>query len=356
MLTKSTQLPIFGPCFSTMRTILLVLKSLLVFLWGTWRYSQTRHTPESAYQSMIWLFCTTQGKFNDLISKLLAIWRPKVDLPSTHGVLGKMEHQHVDLLVNRLRNDGFIIFPNQLPTDMCDRLLNFATSTPAAVRPMDHEEKLCEPRLALFNPEKPLAVRYDFNTNDLLAQSDVQALLADVSLIKVIQEYLGCQPSADVLSMWWHTSFHDRPDAEAAQFFHFDMDRIKWLKVFIYLTDVGTTNGPHSFVRGSHRSGSIPYNILRRGYVRLSDEEIAENFPKDDILSFTAPRGSIIIEDTRGLHKGVNVQGTPRLILQLQFSNSLFGTNYPPAKLGDIKSSKLKELIKHAPDIYRQYT
>jgi ectoine hydroxylase-related dioxygenase (phytanoyl-CoA dioxygenase family) len=183
----------------------------------------------------------------------------------------------------------------------------------------------------------------------------VQKLLADESLLHLAQEYLGCIPIADVLSMWWHTNFHNQPDSEAAQFFHFDMDRIKWIKIFIYLTDVGVENGPHSFVRGSHRTGGIPHDLLRRGYARLTDEEVVARYPESDILSFTAPKGSIIIEDTRGLHKGVNVQGAPRLILQLQFSNSLFGAKSPGAKFNNIISPELKRVLEVAPSIYSQY-
>ena len=134
------------------------------------------------------------------------------------------------------------------------------------------------------------------------------------------------------------------------------MDRFQWLKVFVYLTDVGPDNGPHAFVRGSHRTGAIPRHILDRGYVRLTDEEVARNYPAEDILSFTAPRGSIIVEDTRGLHKGVHVRDGARLILQLQFSNSLFGTNYTPARMRQVSSPRMKLMLERAPAIYRQYS
>ena len=133
------------------------------------------------------------------------------------------------------------------------------------------------------------------------------------------------------------------------------MDRIKWLKIFIYLTDVGQENGPHSFVRGTHRTGAIPLDVLRRGYVRLSDEDVSALYSENDILSFTAPRGSIIVEDTRGFHKGVNVLGDSRLMLQLQFSNSLFGTNYPKAQITQVIEPRLKLMLESFPSIYRQY-
>ncbi|BAK78303.1 hypothetical protein NH8B_3552 [Pseudogulbenkiania sp. NH8B] len=162
-------------------------------------------------------------------------------------------------------------------------------------------------------------------------------------------------PLADVLSMWWHTAFQNKADSNAAQLYHFDLDRLKWLKIFVYLTDVGPQNGPHSFVKGSHNPGAIPPHLLKRGYARITDEEVNDAFSADACLQFSAPRGSIIIEDTRGLHKGAIVSGDPRLILQLQFSNSLFGTNYPEARISKVVDQKLQGMLKQAPEIYRQY-
>ena len=160
---------------------------------------------------------------------------------------------------------------------------------------------------------------------------------------------------ADVLSMWWHTNHHSQPDSEAAQFYHFDLDRIKWLKIFVYLTDVGPDNGPHSFVVGSHADGGIPWHLRRKGYVRLADDDVAAEYGPDRCLNITAPRGSIIVEDTRGLHKGNAVTGAPRLVLQLQFSNSLFGGQYPKARITNLQSQDFRARLDEMPAVYRQY-
>jgi hypothetical protein len=338
-----------------LRTLVLNLRSALVLPYGLLRYRRSGRTPNAAHQAMIWLFCVSGGKFNDAMSRLIARRRPKLALATKAGVLGELGQERGQALAAQLRADGYVVFPAALPPAACDRLMAFALATPATVRPMDGEAAPAAARKALFEEGKPLAVRYDYDPSDLLRQPDVQALLADPSLLELVQEYLGCQPLADVLSMWWHTNYHTQPDAEAAQFFHFDMDRFKWVKIFIYLTDVGPDNGPHAFVQGSHQTGGIPDAMLRRGYVRLTDEEVGQQYPRERIKSFTAPRGSIIVEDTRGLHKGCPVEGAPRLILQLQFSNSLFGTNYPKATMSDVKDERLQDLLNRAPDIYRQY-
>lgn len=352
---RLSSLPLLGVLVMPVRRLILNVRSALVLPWGLWRYHATGRTPELALQSMIWLFCTTGGRFTDWMSRGIAKLHPPVILPDTAGVLGALDAPHRAEFVERLRRDGYVVFPSALPTEICDRLQAFAEATPATIRPMDGQS-VDVTRQALYEPGNPMAVRYDYQPCDLLDHPDVQDLLADPSLLTLVQEYLGCEPKADVLSMWWHTAFQDHPDSMAAQYFHFDMDRFQWLKVFVYLTDVGADNGPHAFVRGSHRTGAIPRHILDRGYVRLTDEEVAANYPAEDIMTFTAPRGSIIVEDTRGLHKGVHVRKGARLILQLQFSNSLFGTNYPPAHMSKVSSPRMKLMLEHAPAIYHQYS
>jgi len=333
------------------------IRAVLRFFRGLQHFRRTGLTPEPAYQSFIRLFCVSGGKFNDWLSRRVAARQPKLPLPSAVGVLGDMRDAgQLNRAVDTLRRDGCVIFPAALSAEVCDRLTTFAMQKPALVRRMDGQDTALHTGSAVFDPANPVAVRYDYEPSDLLNLPDVQALLSDGSLLTVVQDYLGSAPIADVLSMWWHTNFSKHPDSTAAQFFHFDMDRFKWVKIFIYLTDVGPDNGPHAFVQGSHATGGIPSHILHRGYVRVSDEEVAANYPAEKISSITAPRGSIILEDTRGLHKGTHVTGDPRLLLQLQFSNDLFGTNYSKATVSKICNDQFQAMLKLAPQIYRQYT
>jgi hypothetical protein len=278
---------------------------------------------------MIKLFCVTRGYSNDWLSRLIGLSAPRYRFHQANGVLGNMSNANfLDPIVRALRDRGYYQFKQRLPDDVCDRLLAYATSHPSETYPMDGQEA-GRSEFGIYDRSQPRAVRYEFRTRDLLANPDIQKLLADLSFAAVAQQYLGARPVVDVLSMWWLTAFSDHPDSNAAQLFHFDMDRPKWLKFFINLTDVGPTNGPHTFVAGSHRSGALPEHLLKKGYARSTDEEVGRVFAKQDILEFFGPRGSILAEDTRGLHKGRQVDQGDRLMLQIQFSNSLFGADYP---------------------------
>ncbi len=329
--------------------------SVMVLPFGLAIYALTGKTYSRTYQSFVWIFCVTRGRSNDLLARFLSWRQPAKEREKVSGVLGILTPQVIDQHVETLRRDGRIVFEGALTADTCSRLHSFACSTSSAVRPMDGESTLTIPSRIVFDEKNPRAIRYDFDTSALLNNVDVQDLMADSSLLEIAEAYLGTQPVVDVLSMWWHTNFHDKPDSEAAQFYHFDLDRIAWLKVFIYLTDVGPNNGPHSFVLGSHKTDAIPWSMLRKGYVRLEDEEVETAFGVDRCLQMTAPRGSIIIEDTRGLHKGNAVTGDPRLVLQLQFSNSLFGGEYPPARINTVHSEALRKALLHRPSVFRAY-
>lgn len=341
---------------SRLKAVLRMAKDMLTLLCGWILYVFGRKTPDSAYQAMIRLFCRTGGQSNDFLTGLVWIFGRKAALPKPSGELGVSTSAEAERIADCIRRDGYYMFDQLLPADLCDRLLEFSLQTPATVRPAKDEATPAgmKCRKIIYGRRNPLGVRYDFSADDVLNCPDVQHLMASASILCVAQSYLKSTPVADVVSMWWHTAFSDQPDEEAAQFFHFDMDRIKWLKFFIYLTDVGRDNGPHCFVRGSHRTQGIPSNLLSKGYSRLSNEEVHAHYPGDHILQFLAPRGTVIVEDTRGLHKGLEVRSGDRLMLQIQFSNSLFGGFYAPSSFRTM-IPELRRMAQTYPRIYRNY-
>jgi hypothetical protein len=317
-------------------------------------YRNTGGTPPWAYQSLIRLFCLTGGWSNDLVAWAITRTNSRVALSNVRGVLGDLSASEVQRIAERIRADGYHVFERCLSAELCERLVQFATRTPSRVRAMDGAAKNRDLVLA-YDRHSPTGIRYDLASEDVINNPDVQALMADASILTVAQTYLGTRPLADVIGMWWHTAYSTEPDEEAAQFYHFDMDRIRWLKFFIYLTDVGPDNGPHCFVRGSHRSGGIPWRLRAKGYARLSDAEVRANYPAESIVEFCAPQGTVIAEDTRGLHKGLHVRAGDRLMLQIQFSNSLFGGSYPTAHLRPPLHSDLARRVKEAPAVYQAY-
>jgi hypothetical protein len=336
-------------------SLLRTLRDEVYLLAGIAVYFFSKQTPPSSYQALIRLFCRTGGRTNDLLSSFISRIAPPLELGSTQGILGNLHSRDIDDIVRTLKTDGYYVFPKILPANARMRLVEYAKTTECLVR-LTEEEASCGSRSehAVYDSLHPRGIRYDFTQQQVINIPDVQALLADRSVLAVAQAYLGARPVADVTSMWWHTAYSDQPDAKAAQFYHFDMDRIRWLKVFIYLTEVGPDNGPHCFVAGSQRTGGIPPELLSKGYVRLNDEEVSRYFPSERMKEFNAPAGTIIFEDTRGLHKGKAVRQGDRLMLQLQFSNCLFGGAYQPAVFRSMIPD-LKKMSEMYPGIYKNY-
>ena len=339
-----------------MEKAIKILGSIIILPFGLLIYWMSGLIIPKTYSSLVFTFCITSGKINDWLSKLISIGCGKIQLKNKKGILGDLSNNDsLSEIVNQIREKGYVVFPGILPEKTLNNLINITLTTEAMVRKSDLQDGEFYTGKYVYYGDKPNAIRYDYLVDDLLKSEDVQDLISDESLLAVAQSYLRATPLVDVLSMWWHTNFSDKPDSTAAQYFHFDMDRIKWLKVFIYLTDVGPQNGPHYYIEGTHKANSIPSKLLDKGYVRLMDYEVSEIYNNNRIIEFVGKKGTVIIEDTRGLHKGGHVVGDPRLILQLQFSNSLFGADQEKYKC-NIISNNLLLMKKKFPVIFKNFS
>ncbi|MBK8817497.1 MAG: phytanoyl-CoA dioxygenase family protein [Methylococcaceae bacterium] len=139
-------------------------------------------------------------------------------------------------------------------------------------------------------------------------------LALDSRIIDVVTAYFGCKPYLDSIQAWWSFSGNDQP--QEAENFHRDNDAIRFLKFFLYVTEVDDLNGPHIFVLGSHREAKL---LERR---RLNDEEVADTFGNHRIRSFTGKSGDAFIEDTYGIHKGQLPVIGKRLLVQFRYTTT----------------------------------
>jgi hypothetical protein len=322
--------------------------------YAFFKYEVTGKTSQKTGRYLINAFCFTGGRSNDWLSRLTSLIYPPRILNLSPQLLEPLSEHELTKLNAELQSKGYILLKQKLSKHFCDELLRFALSHPATLRQMDNTG--ADQSQGIYDPDHPLAVIYDFDKEAILSNEHVQALLIDPVILSIVQSYLHCEPVADMLSMWWSTALKGQADGEAAQLYHFDMDRIKWLKVFVYLTDVGTDNGPHYFVSGSQRTGGIHQELLKKGYVRLQDEEVARHYSPQDVIEVAAERGSILIEDTRGLHKGQHVRNGHRLILQFQFSNNRFGPETERGHITTPQDSALRTVASKYPRLLSGYS
>lgn len=318
---------------------------------GLLSFHLTGKQQEKAYQAMIGLFCRTGGWSNDVLSRAICLIRPKADLS-----LKEVDANRSRGWAQELEENGIVPLGTYLTPETCAQLESWARSTPAAPKP----ERPDLPKTVCPNPEKPIAEGYYFSEQDLVGHPMVQRLMTDPKLLALAQNYLGCEPILSIVAMWWSCAGKFSGDAARAlaQMYHFDMDRPRWLKNFFYLTDVNNSNGPHVFVRKTHRTGRFPRPLLAKGYARLTDQEVSQFFGQEDQMQIVGGRGSAFAEDTRGIHKGLIPEKGYRLVLQLEFCNSLFGGQYQKQlKISDSAlEPSVRDTMRKFPGIYRRFT
>ena len=69
--------------------------------------------------------------------------------------------------------------------------------------------------------------------------------------------------------------------------------------------------------------------------MRISDEEISKYYSYDRFKEIKGKKGTIVLGDSLCWHKGKNILKENRLIFQMQFSASLFGSNTPKVILNN---------------------
>lgn len=319
---------------------------------GAARFFRTGINSEPGYGRLVGLYCATNGMSNDFLSFLLRLYNPPYRLAPADGVLGRITAAGADDIAAALRRDGLYRFPRPIPPDLLEDLIRIGHTMPCYPHPESGVGK--EP--CVYPAGAPKEIKYDFIERDLVPTHPVQRLMADPGLLAVSQAYLGAKPVLDAVAMWWSTHLTGQASSEAAQLYHFDMERIKWLKWFVYLTDVTTDTGPHCFVRGSHRTGGKPFELLKRGYQRISDSDMARHYPEPDLLELNGPKGSIFVEDTSGFHKGKPPRTGPRLVIELEFTNSLYGALFNrEAAFGKDAHSLVRGMAEGYPQVLCKY-
>lgn len=145
--------------------------------------------------------------------------------------------------------------------------------------------------------------------------------------------FLGAPPTVQYYTAW--RSFSGRKEPRDAQFFHVDRNCYKFLKLFIYLTDVDAGSGPHLYVRGSADIGAWMRRMeqlqkenptfaraLGEGMnaVRKSDDVVRAFFGEASFETITGKAGEAFLVNTSGVHKGILPTERDRVLFQVCYS------------------------------------
>ncbi len=337
---------------------------MLHFVEPSWRtlvgyldYLRTGSTSQADFKAMRQLYCQTNGRANDLLAALSRAFHPVRRLDLVGSVFGEANEAERRRVVRQIRRDGFAVLQNRLPESMVSELIEFAQTTPT--RPLGSS---AADTLSAFTFEylsdrtydrtHVVSAKYALRAQLVVEQAAVQQLLMDPLLLSIADVYLRSEAITDDVSMWWSTAYlRGESSSAAAQHYHFDMDRIKFVKFFFYLTDVSTRNGPHCYVVGSHKRK--PRALLRDE--RIADSEMRQYYHDDRFVEITGPRGTIIAADTRGFHKGKAVIEGERLMLEFEFATSLFGAEWSALSLSEKFGMSFRQAVERSPRRYATF-
>ncbi len=328
------------------------VKEIGLVIYGMLVNHFTGRTPRFAHEALIHQFIRSGGRLNDRISRVLAVLNPPYSIREPHALVHLQHDESFEKIQAQLEVDGYYLFRDRLPEAFCDKIMERIAELNYVVR--DDRVPYDPSKLHRYDRNNPIAPNYVLPKDETTDVPEVQELISDPVLIQVAQNYLNSKSIFTGLTLDWSAAVKSVPDMEAAQAFHWDMERIKWLRFFIYLTDVDADSGPHTFIKGSHRTGGLPKEIYSQGYKRHDDGYIVNMFGKDAYREFVGKKGTILAEDSRGLHKGKMLKKGERLLLAFELSNSTFGANKRHT-IRNLHSPRFAKFAKQYPGLYSNF-
>jgi hypothetical protein len=264
------------------------------------------------------------GRFGAIRSLVVWIYSLRAAQPRPASGPTLIEDVDVDDAARKLSQDG--LFPGlQLRSEVVEQLLAFSSvATCFGNRKPDlpfryHDKAIAEQRSA-----------QTFGTasyNQALRASPViQSLTTDPQLIAIARRYLRTEPVLIGARMWWSfaASADPKRQIEMGPGFHYDIDGYRAVAFFFYLTDVGLSNGPHLYIRGSNSQKSLRH--LLSLYKSREDAEIEKYYGPERQVILCGPAGFGFAEDIFGFHKGLHPKSGDRLILQVRYGIRDYGT------------------------------
>lgn len=149
--------------------------------------------------------------------------------------------------------------------------------------------------------------------------------------LAAVEHYLATTPMILGYCAWWSFARPKRPIE--AQLFHRDGDDYRFVKLFIYLTDVGPDEGPHTFQERTHDpaymaqvrdrwpGGRAEFDRWLFQTLRKTDGQVRRVLGTEPITK-TGPAGNSFLVSTSGIHKGPPPQKSDRLVCQVLYGVS----------------------------------
>ncbi len=317
--------------------------NIFKYIYLNAKYNPQINSISKSYLHLKPLYLKTKGKFPRAISKLYSNFSsnsfPKLNF--------------FDQIKNKLNKEGFYVQENFISSEEIEKikldleneiLTGSGNGFKTTYKKLENYEKL-------KGSDKYFDSIFvsEVNSKLIKKKSSLYTLLKNPFFENVANSYLGSKSFINFLRVLVSKGkdpkyFSDMQTHLSANQFHFDYSHLRSVRFFIYLSDVAEEAGPHTFVKSSHEDNfKYPENkndFLKVGYRKyyngtseglIKDDWINKNFSAKDQIKFNGKKGTLIIEDTTGFHKGSNCLHGTREVLLLNYAISNIGN--PETKL-----------------------
>lgn len=141
-------------------------------------------------------------------------------------------------------------------------------------------------------------------------------------VVDIANSYLGMWTKLHSYTLASTIPANDGDKEIQSQRWHRDPEEKRFLKMFIYVSDVDKDSGPFIYLRKStfgNKYGKLfPQKPPAGSYPELGSVE--KNVSDEDVIVFTGKKGAIIFADTTGLHKGGYSRKKERIMFTAFFS------------------------------------
>jgi Phytanoyl-CoA dioxygenase (PhyH) len=231
--------------------------------------------------------------------------------------------------ITKLRDDGIVFLDGVISDAQLIDIRKYFAKLPA------HDPYRPDQGKFLAPDEVPVQTHVShYSYDQILAAPHLMDIANDPRILLAVEGVLGAKPTLAAIRVWWSTPTQDG-EPEHAELFHRDVDDLRFVKLFVYLTDVDVNTGPHIFVSGSHRQNRL------MAISRYKDSEVEQAFGSANILTLTGKAGTAFLENTFGMHRGMPPRQGPRLIFQPLYTLRpvIFGPRKPIGHLEDFSGS-----------------
>ncbi|PCJ23213.1 MAG: hypothetical protein COA97_12100 [Flavobacteriales bacterium] len=244
-----------------------------------------------------------------------------------YGIFAKSDHKlndktvfselEIDRSLQEINEKGYSL-GIQLSSDLLTEILDFCEINEVCINRNKDNKTLIS-----MVDETPPAIGTVFSyTNTYKNCEAVRNIAHDPKIYEIVKNYLGCPPKFVGSQIWWsYPQLNEKGEKIKTHLYgyHYDIDDLKFLKIFFYLNDVDEDRGPHVIIGNTHKKKNY-FEIRNR---RLTDEVANDKYAKQ-IKVITGKAGSGFFEDTFCYHKGTH-PNKRRLLLQFEFAINDFG-------------------------------